>query len=172
MALESSSIMDQPFKIYEIVLFQLVETSDSTCCCFSYRVETLYRFVIDLIFSQYCRRYCTARLRRLYKSLKFTHGRGKYAKKALTESTVTEVRYALVMVFFYSDISFWCLFVADLVLNCVMEGKNIKGIGSIWLFAVRLTIFVALSPSLPSHSRLIPASTIPLCCFRVHVCGI
>ncbi|KAI5660318.1 hypothetical protein M9H77_29111 [Catharanthus roseus] len=39
------------------------------------------------------RRYCTARLRRLYKSLKFTHGRGKYTKKAITASTVTEVRY-------------------------------------------------------------------------------
>ncbi|XP_031277331.1 signal recognition particle subunit SRP68 [Pistacia vera] len=39
------------------------------------------------------RRYCTARLRRLYKSLKFTHGRGKYSRKAITESTVTEVRY-------------------------------------------------------------------------------
>ncbi|KAK2974189.1 hypothetical protein RJ640_021480 [Escallonia rubra] len=39
------------------------------------------------------RRYCTARLRRLYKSLKFTHGRGKYAKRAITASTVTEVRF-------------------------------------------------------------------------------
>ncbi|WCJ31320.1 signal recognition particle-related / SRP-related [Euphorbia peplus] len=41
------------------------------------------------------RRYCTARLRRLYKSLKFTHGRGKYTRKAVTESTVTEVRKAV-----------------------------------------------------------------------------
>lgn len=41
------------------------------------------------------RRYCTARLRRLYKSLKFTHGRGKYTKRAITESTVTEVRCVL-----------------------------------------------------------------------------
>lgn len=39
------------------------------------------------------RRYCTARLRRLYKSLKFTHGRGKYAKRSITTSTVTEVRF-------------------------------------------------------------------------------
>ncbi|KAJ6410511.1 hypothetical protein OIU84_007288 [Salix udensis] len=39
------------------------------------------------------RRYCTARLRRLYKSLKFTHGRGKYTRRAINESTVTEVRY-------------------------------------------------------------------------------
>ncbi|KAB5532206.1 hypothetical protein DKX38_018876 [Salix brachista] len=39
------------------------------------------------------RRYCTARLRRLYKSLKFTHGRGKYTRRAMNESTVTEVRY-------------------------------------------------------------------------------
>ncbi|GER54207.1 signal recognition particle subunit SRP68 [Striga asiatica] len=38
------------------------------------------------------RRYCSARLRRLYKSLKFTHGRGKYTKRAVTGSTVTEVR--------------------------------------------------------------------------------
>ncbi|KAL3849548.1 hypothetical protein ACJIZ3_011430 [Penstemon smallii] len=39
------------------------------------------------------RRYCTARLRRLYKSLKFTHGRGKYTKKSISASTVTEVRF-------------------------------------------------------------------------------
>ncbi|KAJ6418011.1 hypothetical protein OIU84_001405 [Salix udensis] len=39
------------------------------------------------------RRYCTARLRRLYKSLKFTHGRGKYTRRVMNESTVTEVRY-------------------------------------------------------------------------------
>ncbi|KAI6690940.1 hypothetical protein NL676_027768 [Syzygium grande] len=39
------------------------------------------------------RRYCTARLRRLYRSLKFTHGRGRYARKAVTESCVTEVRF-------------------------------------------------------------------------------
>jgi hypothetical protein len=37
-----------------------------------------------------CRRYCTARLRRLYKSLKFLHGRGKYTKRNITESTVTD----------------------------------------------------------------------------------
>jgi signal recognition particle subunit SRP68 len=47
-----------------------------------------------------CRRYCTARLRRLYKSLKFTHGRGKYTRRAMNESTVTEVRYALLITAF------------------------------------------------------------------------
>ncbi|KAI3894583.1 hypothetical protein MKX03_020692 [Papaver bracteatum] len=45
------------------------------------------------------RRYCTARLRRLYKSLKFTHGQGKYNKRAITESTVTEVRYLHVLLY-------------------------------------------------------------------------
>ncbi|KAK1277065.1 hypothetical protein QJS04_geneDACA003545 [Acorus gramineus] len=45
------------------------------------------------------RRYCTARLRRLYKSLKFTHGRGKYLRKAITESTVTEVRFLHVVLY-------------------------------------------------------------------------
>ncbi|XP_021905502.1 signal recognition particle subunit SRP68 [Carica papaya] len=39
------------------------------------------------------RRYCTARLRRLYKSLKFTHGRGKYTKRAITEATISDVRF-------------------------------------------------------------------------------
>ncbi|KAG2557484.1 signal recognition particle subunit SRP68-like [Panicum virgatum] len=38
------------------------------------------------------RRYCSARLRRLYKSLKFLHGRGKYTRRNITESTVTDVR--------------------------------------------------------------------------------
>lgn len=45
------------------------------------------------------RRYCTARLRRLYKSLKFTHGRGKYSKRAITASVVTEVRYLHVVLY-------------------------------------------------------------------------
>ncbi|KAL3512073.1 hypothetical protein ACH5RR_024790 [Cinchona calisaya] len=45
------------------------------------------------------RRYCTARLRRLYKSLKFTHGRGKYSKRAITAATVTEVRYLHVVLY-------------------------------------------------------------------------
>ncbi|KAF7834039.1 signal recognition particle subunit SRP68 [Senna tora] len=45
------------------------------------------------------RRYCTARLRRLYKSLKFTHGRGKYSKRTITESTVTEVRFLHVVLY-------------------------------------------------------------------------
>jgi signal recognition particle subunit SRP68 len=45
------------------------------------------------------RRYCTARLRRLYKSLKFTHGRGKYAKRTLTEANVTEVRFLHVILY-------------------------------------------------------------------------
>ncbi|OVA09671.1 hypothetical protein BVC80_9101g207 [Macleaya cordata] len=45
------------------------------------------------------RRYCTARLRRLYKSLKFTHGQGKYNKRVITESTVTEVRYLHVLLY-------------------------------------------------------------------------
>ncbi|XP_060192209.1 uncharacterized protein LOC132621801 [Lycium barbarum] len=39
------------------------------------------------------RRYCTARLRRLYKSLKFTHGRIKYTKRPISVNTVTEVRF-------------------------------------------------------------------------------
>ncbi|XP_055804120.1 uncharacterized protein LOC129873123 [Solanum dulcamara] len=39
------------------------------------------------------RRYCTARLRRLYKSLKFTHGRVKYTKRQISVTTVTEVRF-------------------------------------------------------------------------------
>ncbi|ERM98253.1 signal recognition particle subunit SRP68 [Amborella trichopoda] len=45
------------------------------------------------------RRYCTARLRRLYKSLKFTHGRGKYNRRSITESTVTEVRFLHVVLY-------------------------------------------------------------------------
>jgi signal recognition particle subunit SRP68 len=47
------------------------------------------------------RRYCTARLRRLYKSLKFTHGRGKYTRRAINESTVTEVRCVLLIIAFF-----------------------------------------------------------------------
>lgn len=54
-----------------------------------------------LRFGEYTRyrRYCNARLRRLYKSLKFTHGRGKYAKRAITAATVTEVRFLHVVLY-------------------------------------------------------------------------
>ncbi|GKV50214.1 hypothetical protein SLEP1_g56926 [Rubroshorea leprosula] len=45
------------------------------------------------------RRYCTSRLRRLYKSLKFKHGRGKYTRRAITESAVTEVRFLHVVLY-------------------------------------------------------------------------
>ncbi|CAF1921440.1 unnamed protein product [Brassica napus] len=48
------------------------------------------------------RRYCSARLRRLYKSLKFTHGRGKYTRRAILESTVTNVRF-LHVVFYMAE---------------------------------------------------------------------
>ncbi|EOA13099.1 hypothetical protein CARUB_v10026106mg [Capsella rubella] len=48
------------------------------------------------------RRYCSARLRRLYKSLKFTHGRGKYTRRAILESTVTDVRF-LHVVFYMAE---------------------------------------------------------------------
>ncbi|KAJ7549597.1 hypothetical protein O6H91_07G059500 [Diphasiastrum complanatum] len=45
------------------------------------------------------RGYCTARLRRLYKSLKFTHGRGKYVPKPILEATVTSVRFLHVVLY-------------------------------------------------------------------------
>ncbi|CAN8264722.1 unnamed protein product [Cochlearia groenlandica] len=48
------------------------------------------------------RRYCSARLRRLYKSLKFTHGRGKYTRRSILESTVTGVRF-LHVVFYMAE---------------------------------------------------------------------
>ncbi|KAI4991954.1 hypothetical protein ZWY2020_040340 [Hordeum vulgare] len=48
------------------------------------------------------RRYCTARLRRLYKSLKFLHGRGKYTRRNITESTVTDARF-LHVVFYMAE---------------------------------------------------------------------
>lgn len=74
--------------------------------CFSiYFLISLHIFLLYVVFLNisffffYLRRYCTARLRRLYKSLKFTHGRGKYTRRAITESTVTEVRYVLVTYF-------------------------------------------------------------------------
>lgn len=34
--------------------------------------------------------YCTKKLRRLYRNLKLSHGRGKYQKRALDAATVTE----------------------------------------------------------------------------------
>ncbi|KAJ4767010.1 Signal recognition particle subunit SRP68 [Rhynchospora pubera] len=45
------------------------------------------------------RKYCTARLRRLYKSLKFLHGRGKFTRRSITEATVTDVRYLHIVLY-------------------------------------------------------------------------
>lgn len=39
-----------------------------------------------------CRQYCTRRLRRIYKSVKFLHGRGRYQKKKLEPEGVKDVR--------------------------------------------------------------------------------
>ena len=39
-----------------------------------------------------CRQYCARRLQRLYKALKFTHGRGKFQKKELQAKDVTDDR--------------------------------------------------------------------------------
>lgn len=60
------------------------------------------------------RRYCSARLRRLYKSLKFTHGRGKYTRKAITDSTVTDVRFLHVV-----------LYMAERAWSYAMEKKQV-----------------------------------------------
>ena len=47
-------------------------------------------------------RYCTARLRRLDKSLKFTRGHDKYTRSAISKSTVTEVKL-LHLVFYMAE---------------------------------------------------------------------
>ncbi|KAG0487847.1 hypothetical protein HPP92_006658, partial [Vanilla planifolia] len=44
-------------------------------------------------------RYCSARLRRLYRSLKFKHGRGKFVNNEITVSTITEVRYLHILLY-------------------------------------------------------------------------
>jgi signal recognition particle subunit SRP68 len=38
------------------------------------------------------RQYCSRRLRRLYKSTKFLHGRGRFAKKKMEPHTCTDAR--------------------------------------------------------------------------------
>ena len=62
------------------------------------------------------RRYCTARLRRLYKSLKFTHGRGKYTKRAIQPSMVTEVRLRLASLLVYYEFFGLCLLLMNVLL--------------------------------------------------------
>ncbi|MCO5580616.1 hypothetical protein L7F22_034486 [Adiantum nelumboides] len=45
------------------------------------------------------RRYCTARLRRLYKSLKFTHGRGKYVRRQIVVANITDTRFLHILLY-------------------------------------------------------------------------
>lgn len=45
------------------------------------------------------RRYCTARLRRLYKSLKFTHGRGKYLRRQIVIANITDIRFLHILLY-------------------------------------------------------------------------
>ncbi|GBG75741.1 hypothetical protein CBR_g20988 [Chara braunii] len=62
------------------------------------------------------RRYCTARLRRLYKSLKFLHGRGKYVKKTIEPAMVADIRYLLIP-----------LYCAERAWGYAMELKQLPG---------------------------------------------
>ena len=39
-----------------------------------------------------CRQYCSRRLRRIYKAVRFLHGRGRYQKKKLEPEAVKDVR--------------------------------------------------------------------------------
>ncbi|MCO5602232.1 hypothetical protein L7F22_056360 [Adiantum nelumboides] len=45
------------------------------------------------------RRYCTARLQRLYKSLKFTHGRGKYVRRQIVVANITDTRFLHILLY-------------------------------------------------------------------------
>ena len=51
----------------------------------------LYLPSCDISLLRPSRAYCTRKLRRLYKTLKLTHGRGKYQKRSLEAGGVTEV---------------------------------------------------------------------------------
>lgn len=62
------------------------------------------------------RRYCTARLRRLYKSSKFLHGRNKYTPKTLDAATVTDVRHLHI-----------ALHLAERAWSYAMELKQVEG---------------------------------------------
>lgn len=39
------------------------------------------------------RQYCSRRLRRIYKSVRFLHGRGRYQKKKLEPEGIKDIRY-------------------------------------------------------------------------------
>ncbi|KMZ76070.1 hypothetical protein ZOSMA_107G00680 [Zostera marina] len=62
------------------------------------------------------RRYCTARLRRLYKSLRFTHGRGKFTRRVITDSTVSDVRFLHIV-----------LYMAERAWSHAMEKRQLPG---------------------------------------------
>ncbi|CAI5511873.1 unnamed protein product [Closterium sp. Naga37s-1] len=51
------------------------------------------------IIAVHCSRYCSARLRRLFRSLRFLHGKGKYQRKSLEPNTVTDVRHLHIPLF-------------------------------------------------------------------------
>lgn len=97
------------------VFFVPSDLIETLLCCSLLLLPFMLEFIVLRIsldclyiwFFLMCRRYCTARLRRLYKSLKFTHGRGKYTKRAITQSTVSEVRFAPFDNSFQGKSSFW-----------------------------------------------------------------
>ncbi|KAE8710629.1 hypothetical protein F3Y22_tig00110319pilonHSYRG00025 [Hibiscus syriacus] len=102
------------------------------------------------------RKYCTARLRRLYKSLKFTYDRGKYTRKAITESTVIEVSNACLFVFVHTCLevsSHVILYTAERAWSHAMEKRQLPDgpnarqriylIGAIHAFHVLWKIMVA-----------------------------
>eukprot|EP00271_Cylindrocystis_brebissonii_P006442 TRINITY_DN19237_c0_g1_i2.p1 TRINITY_DN19237_c0_g1~~TRINITY_DN19237_c0_g1_i2.p1 ORF type:complete len:431 (-),score=116.30 TRINITY_DN19237_c0_g1_i2:130-1422(-) len=69
-----------PSPVFTIPVLQLVKTAQSQ---HGARYSDYQRY----------RRYCFSRLRRLYKSLKFLHGRGKYVKRSIDAAIVTDVRF-------------------------------------------------------------------------------
>ncbi len=70
---------------------------------FSLHVLKLYNFSMSF----FCRSYCSRRLRRIRKSLKFVYGnRNKYVSRKIKEETITDVRWVKT-VYIYIGLTRW-----------------------------------------------------------------
>ncbi|KAG0446640.1 hypothetical protein HPP92_028724 [Vanilla planifolia] len=90
------------------------------------------------------RRYCSARLRRLYRSLKFKHGRGKFVNNEITVSTITEVRYLHILLYM-AERAWSHAMEKGICLMDQMHDKSIYLLGRLRKAVKRATLFAQFS---------------------------
>jgi signal recognition particle subunit SRP68 len=81
---ENGALSPQPIKKFSLDILSIIKTSQAQ---YGLRHQDYQRY----------RRYCTRRIARIRKSLKFTHGRGHFQARKIDATTTTDERYLLLV---------------------------------------------------------------------------